>query len=207
MIQAIETVYKGCKFRSRLEARWAVFFETLGLRWNYEPEGFRLSKRLYLPDFFLPDHRFYFEVKPVPNPEPMGFLSEFAEQSGCRVFLLEGQIPWFNHRDCLNGDKDEWCREFFSEGEDSCLPCICPKCGAFGLAFSGWADRIVCCERPDVGRYNGEDHERLRLAYSEARKARFEHEDSHAGGLTVNGQILTGEQVLALALNRVKLIP
>jgi hypothetical protein len=26
-IQAIETVYRGHRFRSRLEARWAVFFD------------------------------------------------------------------------------------------------------------------------------------------------------------------------------------
>ena len=38
----IETVYKGYKFRSRLEARWAVFFEEMGLDWSYEVEGFNL---------------------------------------------------------------------------------------------------------------------------------------------------------------------
>lgn len=37
-----DTPYKGYWFRSRLEARWAVFFDTLGLKWLYEPEGFDL---------------------------------------------------------------------------------------------------------------------------------------------------------------------
>ena len=32
-IKAIETSYKGYLFRSRLEARWAVFFDALGLVW------------------------------------------------------------------------------------------------------------------------------------------------------------------------------
>ncbi len=41
-MRPIETKYKGCRFRSRLEARWAVFFDTLGLKWWYEPEGFDL---------------------------------------------------------------------------------------------------------------------------------------------------------------------
>lgn len=51
-IKPIETVYKGCRFRSRLEARWAVFFDALGVEWEYEPEGFELpSGRRYLPDF------------------------------------------------------------------------------------------------------------------------------------------------------------
>lgn len=30
-MKAIETRYKGYRFRSRLEARWAVFFDALGL--------------------------------------------------------------------------------------------------------------------------------------------------------------------------------
>jgi hypothetical protein len=37
-----ETYYRGCRFRSRIEARWAVFFDTLGIKWWYEPEGFSL---------------------------------------------------------------------------------------------------------------------------------------------------------------------
>lgn len=36
----IPTMYKGIQFRSRLEARWAVFFDTLGIEWEYEPQGY-----------------------------------------------------------------------------------------------------------------------------------------------------------------------
>jgi hypothetical protein len=50
-IKAIETRAYGCRFRSRLEARWAVFFTAMGLRWEYEPEGFELPSGRYLPDF------------------------------------------------------------------------------------------------------------------------------------------------------------
>ena len=39
-MRAIGTKYGGCYFRSRLEARWAVFFDHLGIEWLYEPEGF-----------------------------------------------------------------------------------------------------------------------------------------------------------------------
>lgn len=58
-IRPIETRYKGYRFRSRLEARWAVFFDALGVKWKYESEGYILPNgRRYLPDFFLsyPDH-------------------------------------------------------------------------------------------------------------------------------------------------------
>lgn len=66
-IKAIETKYKGYRFRSRLEARWAVFFDALGIEWEYEYEGFELSDgSKYLPDFFLPsfDGGLWCEVKP-----------------------------------------------------------------------------------------------------------------------------------------------
>lgn len=52
-IQAIETSYAGCRFRSRLEARWAVFFDHLGIAWRYEQEGYELPSGRYLPDFVI----------------------------------------------------------------------------------------------------------------------------------------------------------
>jgi hypothetical protein len=39
MIVAIETMYRGTRFRSQLEARWAVFFDRLGLPWRYEADA------------------------------------------------------------------------------------------------------------------------------------------------------------------------
>src|SRR5712671_7285878 len=43
MIKAIETDYKGNHMRSRSEARWATFFDYLGVQWKYEPEHFDLG--------------------------------------------------------------------------------------------------------------------------------------------------------------------
>lgn len=65
MIKAIETVYKGYKFRSRLEARWAVFFDAFGIEYVYEPEGFEKNGVKYLPDFYLPESKTFVEVKGV----------------------------------------------------------------------------------------------------------------------------------------------
>lgn len=63
-LKAIQTEYKGYLFRSRLEAKWAVYFDLLGIRWEYEPEGLILSDGTkYLPDFYLSDFHCYFEVK------------------------------------------------------------------------------------------------------------------------------------------------
>lgn len=53
-IKPIETEYAGYKFRSRLEARWAVFFDACGVDWEYEPQGYTLQDGTkYLPDFLL----------------------------------------------------------------------------------------------------------------------------------------------------------
>jgi hypothetical protein len=53
-IKAIETKYNGYRFRSRTEARWAVLFDALGVKYEYEPEGFELpGGGRYLPDFFI----------------------------------------------------------------------------------------------------------------------------------------------------------
>jgi hypothetical protein len=64
-IKPIETHYKGYKMRSRLEARWAVAFDALNIKWEYEHEGFDLGYAgYYLPDFWLPEHDAFAEVKP-----------------------------------------------------------------------------------------------------------------------------------------------
>ena len=70
-IKAIETQYKGYRFRSRLEARWAVFFDALGIEWEYEPEGFDLGEAgWYLPDFWIgwgTEDSYWIEIKPHRN--------------------------------------------------------------------------------------------------------------------------------------------
>jgi hypothetical protein len=72
MIKAIETHYKGYRFRSRLEARWAVFFDEIGVPWRYELRGVVLlntdsGDECYLPDFLVGLYgagHTWFEVKP-----------------------------------------------------------------------------------------------------------------------------------------------
>jgi hypothetical protein len=60
-IAAIPTEYRGRRYRSRLEARWAAFFDLLGWRHEYEP--FDLGS--WSPDFLLPDWKMLVEVKPL----------------------------------------------------------------------------------------------------------------------------------------------
>jgi hypothetical protein len=69
-MKAIETLYAGYRFRSRLEARWAVFFDSAGIEYQYEPEGFELESGVrYLPDFYLPRMGAWAEVKARYTPD------------------------------------------------------------------------------------------------------------------------------------------
>lgn len=72
-MKAIETKYNGYLFRSKLEAKWALFFDLLNIKYEYEPEGFESNKNeRYLPDFYLPNtylrnetlKGIYIEIKP-----------------------------------------------------------------------------------------------------------------------------------------------
>lgn len=60
---SIPTMYAGIMFRSRLEAKWAAFFDLAGWRWQYEP----LDLAGYIPDFILlmPNGPIAVEVKPL----------------------------------------------------------------------------------------------------------------------------------------------
>lgn len=44
MIKPIETYYNGYRFRCRIEARWAVFFNKMGIEYRYEQEGIKKSE-------------------------------------------------------------------------------------------------------------------------------------------------------------------
>ena len=127
-IKAIETSYRGCRFRSRLEARWAVFFDALHWDWQYEREGYVLGwegndKLPWLPDFEVttsPHHEasmsFYAEVKGDPDffedgtwlgrldygGGPPGFTdSGYCDSPSCKPIVLLGGIP---KRDKYVGD-------------------------------------------------------------------------------------------------------
>lgn len=95
-IKPIETVYNGYRFRSRLEARWAVFFDALGIRYKYESEGYCMSDgSYYLPDFFLPDIDYYVEVKGKNKHiiEDMTKLKKFVLESKTAAIILS-DIPY-----------------------------------------------------------------------------------------------------------------
>lgn len=92
MIKAIETKYNGYRFRSRLEARVAVFLDDQGQKYEYEPEGFELSSGWYLPDFWMPEWKAWLEVKPEGGitEKSLKLAEELCEESGYAVLILDG---------------------------------------------------------------------------------------------------------------------
>lgn len=89
----IQTRYKGYRFRSRLEARWAVFLDSLPMEWEYEKEGYRLHDGSpYLPDFWLPGPRIWLEIKgDAPTPEEIRRCEQLRDETSSAVLLFSGQ--------------------------------------------------------------------------------------------------------------------
>jgi hypothetical protein len=195
-LAAIETSYKGYRFRSRLEARWAVFFQALRLKWDYEPEGFTLpSGRHYLPDFRIElpweRKRFWCEVKP-PDGD-ICLFEEFMQAAPVPVIgTILREIP------DPTGDFDTWSSGvelgFFPLYlSEPCIPrppideqtrgpcdiayqfCVCRSCLMIGFQFEGRSHRINCACTKCGDRGHSADHEMLLNAYAAARAARFEH--------------------------------
>lgn len=191
--QAIETHYNGFAFRSRLEARWAVFFDCLRIPYEYEREGFTLPDGPYLPDFFLPSVRggMWCEVKPTD--------CENAE----RATLLMRQLARLTHKDgvVVHGDprsfqddnRGAWL-QFKDEGEDGPFYfCLCPWCGKIGFEFDGRGARVcgykthheseelALAAIKHLGHWRADDkcytkdHDRIIFPAIAARSARFEH--------------------------------
>lgn len=93
--KAIETHYNGYRFRSRLEARWAVFFDHAHIKYEYEPQGFELEDGTkYLPDFYLPEYDYYVEVKPPRenSRDEIEKASKFVG-NGINVLVILSNIP------------------------------------------------------------------------------------------------------------------
>ncbi len=186
-ITAIQTIYNGYKFRSRLEARWAVFFDTLGIPYEYEKEGFDIDGQWYLPDFWLPEQKIMLEIKPgvirglyapeFEHPEHVVFVAVRETDNSVLpemlhdFYVIVGE-PWIDLKSaestegtCFYNCCNYWDRDH--------LWCECPQCHKIGITFEGRAERLCHCFDGDKGCNTVSP--RLIKAYTAARQARFEH--------------------------------
>lgn len=162
-IKAIETRYKGYRFRSRLEARWAVFFDALGLKWEYEPEGFVFSDgTTYLPDFRVHGERgsVWVEIKPVAAARGVDKIRRLTEESGQSSALCVGDpgLKPFATYDMWDGVLEETPGIFAT---DKYSPVF------YAIGGSGPGGCLLLRDWVDFDRL----HEAVRMA----RSSRFEH--------------------------------
>ena len=180
-MKAIETRYNGYLFRSRLEARWAVWFDALGVKWEYEPEGFDLGPAgLYLPDFWLPQLQCWFEVKgQLPNEREQQVAAALAKLTEHWVDIVYGPV----------GDQRViGFRHTTGQQAHVCEIGLCYDCGmpAFGRVLHNdvfyFLGHCYACHGHVMAINRSEYLEiqadpRLLGAYRIARSARFEHGD------------------------------
>lgn len=190
MITAIPTEYKGYRFRSRLEARWAVFFDACGVKWEYEPEGFALPNgQFYLPDFLLhgcagrcPDD-LYVEVKGKMTGADAEKILQFSGVKELEAYEIKN--PIFVVAGIPDGDSisdiEDFCQEWGYDG----FPGI--KHGPYPLNFET-IDGDYFVAHPGINKngqfelfgddgnytYDRDDAATVR-AFKLARQARFEH--------------------------------
>ena len=196
--KAIETEYKGYLFRSRLEARWAVFFDACGVDWDYEAEGYNVGENLkYLPDFVL--HNVYYtnygkyedvyvEVKGDMNDKDAEKIKSFAA-AGNRI-LVVGKIPdgstgmsivKYINREGKKIVKQEWPVEFNAEnlnGQSYPVLMGIDSLGEFGF-FAVDDESIELYNEMDGNKEPSSllllDFERTYSAYKRAKQARLEN--------------------------------
>ncbi len=139
-IIAKPTLYQGVRFRSRLEARWAVFFDALGLAWTYEPiiEGVNG----YLPDFQIGPLAFV-EVKPDSWSGPKQDLDKFADflrVTDRALFVCVGEPGKWR-----NGQRFDGANAYRLDAKGS-VQVRWEECGVCGsLPFLPTADRVCGC--------------------------------------------------------------
>lgn len=166
MISAIETRYGGALYRSRTEARWAVFFDLAGMAFQYEADGFALGSGAYLPDFWLPGPRVFLEVKGVePTPAERRKVADLVAARECDALIAVGGpeerfgLLWFD----ASGERPGR----YVLAQDRITPC------GFWLVADDDAHHLgpnLTTERPRGPMFSGV----LEAAYEGAGSARFE---------------------------------
>ena len=140
--QRKRAIYKGICFRSKLEARWAVVFDALGIEWEYEPETFKSTffgngdPIYYRPDFYFPEFDKYAEVKPNDEKlfEIQDKLSIMVDYGGplANGIIILGTIPdstkivnylpafsfLYNRKACVLGYLTFYCDELWIIDQD-----------------------------------------------------------------------------------------
>jgi hypothetical protein len=187
-LKPIETRYKGYRFRSRLEARWAVFFDHMGTKWEYEKEGYHLSNgEMYLPDFWLPDLGIWIEIKgQEPTKAELERCRLLREATGNAVAIFPGLpgechgVLWCCDLAESSGGESVWYDVGISHTPEGDLAFRFPGCDDSSRTFfvdQNW-DRYLPI--PDSRRERTRACPKVERALDAAKAARFEHGETAA---------------------------
>jgi len=175
--QAIPTLYKGIRFRSRLEATWARFFDELQWPWEYEP----VDLNGYIPDFILPlqwnlggagSYRpVLVEVKPALSLEELrGFTGKIETSGWQQEALVLGACLLESAESChsvlgLLGERTSDEKWWWEKGETM----RCQECQRLSFFHSmGWYGSRVCGHYDGDGLL-GDGNEAFKKAWAEAK--------------------------------------
>ena len=178
-IPAIPTPYGGVLFRSRTEARWALFWDQLEIKWEYEPQGFiTRAGDPYLPDFlaFPALGRLWVEIKGRWESDPGGVAKwrRFADDrpQPSRAVLCEGPPSIEGRYLVVGGDENQPnpVKGGWDDDTQQWRPCVSGH--HFDLTFPGWFHGKFA-EDGCADDFGGPGEDRLRKAVDAARSARF----------------------------------
>lgn len=184
----LETWYRGVQYRSRTEARWAVFFHTAGVVARYEPEGYRLDDgTCYLPDFCVGPGSggeatdewrqcdAWIEIKGrEPTDAEVLKALRLARLTAMPVYIFWGDVaaPSVDTESAFAAAPDGTVEAYYRWTE-------CPVCARVDVAYDGRVDAMPCrCPSGSGGRLappeRGDATPRLLAAYRAAKGERFD---------------------------------
>lgn len=170
VINAIPTEYNGVTFRSRTEARWAVFLDALNLSWKYEAEGYELPSGPYLPDFWMPEIDGFLEVKPSEHEWDDDRFQELAALTGKWVYVTAGAPSPGQNPDFDTPEPGLYA--ISPTGADLYYYfCVCEGCGKWDIQFDGRSARISCRCHPSG--FDGKDYTGHRANFAARRAAEY----------------------------------
>jgi len=156
-IKTISTEYNGILFKSRLESRWAKFFDIFSIPYEYESEGFQEGDKMYLPDFYLPTTflRDYYPQKGIYlEIKPEGYDSA-SDEYKWGVMKHKNFIVCFGNPPPYNRQDDSESSIQIYPGWDNCMKLMkCTTCGHTKFEFDEGNYRV--CK-------NGETHNMIDL--------------------------------------------
>jgi hypothetical protein len=140
-IKAIPTLYRGTQFRSRLEARWAIFFDLCRIPWEYEPVKINTGYGNYIPDFRIglgeSTEKSFVEIKGIAPTESQFERLEVASEDQGAGFLIFGSISDYK----LRAASCSWMRNkdlIFQQ---------CPFCGSIWPNHQGMVIHEHPCQK------------------------------------------------------------